>query len=209
MLIRISRKKMSLNSSMFKFFCSTPMNMVFPLLKSCFLLYPFYCPLTPHFSFSLEIAPASQVIPSNKNASEPTLLWGTGHYYCRGVINLSSLSSPSCAISCLQIKIISCELQNISGNTVIKIKSVVIFINITFIIIIIIIIIAIATVRPRLHSHQSDAPQYIKTLDSTALRCFTQAVRGFRCCCASGSDLKASGDWCLRHPSSSVTSAAR
>jgi uncharacterized membrane protein len=35
------------------------------------------------------------------------------------------------------------------------------------IIIIIIIIIAIATWRPRLHSHQSDAPQYIKTLDST------------------------------------------
>jgi hypothetical protein len=34
---------------------------------------------------------------------------------------------------------------------------------------IIIIIIAIATRRPRLHSHQSDAPQYIKTLDSTAL----------------------------------------
>jgi hypothetical protein len=36
-------------------------------------------------------------------------------------------------------------------------------------IIIIIIIIAIATGRPRLHSHQSDAPQYIKTLDSTGL----------------------------------------
>jgi hypothetical protein len=77
------------------------------------------------------------------------------------------------------IKIISCELQNISGNTVIK-KSVVIFINITInitllllllwlLIIIIIIIIAIATWRPRLHSHQSDAPQYIKTLDSTGL----------------------------------------
>jgi hypothetical protein len=37
------------------------------------------------------------------------------------------------------------------------------------IIIIIIIIIAIATGRPRLHSHQSDSPQYIKTLDSTAV----------------------------------------
>jgi hypothetical protein len=65
---------------------------------------------------------------------------------------------------------ISCEVQNISGNTAIKIKSV-IFINITItlllVIIIIIIIIAIATRRPRLHSHQSDAPQYIKTLDST------------------------------------------
>jgi hypothetical protein len=59
------------------------------------------------------------------------------------------------------------ELQNISGNTVIKIKSVIIFINIT--IHIIIIIIAIATRRPRLHSHQSDAPQYIKTLDSGGL----------------------------------------
>jgi hypothetical protein len=42
------------------------MNTVFPLLQSCFLLYPFYCPLTPHFPFSLEKAPASQVIPSNK-----------------------------------------------------------------------------------------------------------------------------------------------
>jgi hypothetical protein len=37
------------------------------------------------------------------------------------------------------------------------------------IIIIIIIIIAIATWRPRLHSHQSDTPQYIKTLDSTGI----------------------------------------
>jgi hypothetical protein len=34
---------------------------------------------------------------------------------------------------------------------------------------VIIIIIAIATRRPHLHSHQSNAPQYIKTLDSTAL----------------------------------------
>jgi hypothetical protein len=33
-----------------------------------------------------------------------------------------------------------------------------------------VIIIAIATQRPRLHSHQSDAPQYIKTLDSAALK---------------------------------------
>jgi hypothetical protein len=37
-------------------------------------------------------------------------------------------------------------------------------------IIIIIIIIAIATRRPRFHSHQSDAPRYIKTLDSAVLR---------------------------------------
>jgi hypothetical protein len=37
------------------------------------------------------------------------------------------------------------------------------------IIIIIIIIIAITTRRPRLHSHQSDEPKYLKTLDSTAL----------------------------------------
>jgi hypothetical protein len=84
-------------------------------------LYPFYCPQTPPFPFSLEKAPASQVIPSN-NTSEQTLLWGTGHYYCRGVINVFSLSSPSRALFCLQIKIISSELQNISGNTVIKNK---------------------------------------------------------------------------------------
>jgi hypothetical protein len=57
------------------------------------------------------------------NTSEPTLLWGTGHYYCRGVINLSSPNSPLHALSCLQIKPISCELQNISGNTVIKFSS--------------------------------------------------------------------------------------
>jgi hypothetical protein len=50
----------------FNFFRSTPMNRVFPLLQSCFLLYTFYCPLTPHFPFSLEKAPVSQVIPSNK-----------------------------------------------------------------------------------------------------------------------------------------------
>jgi hypothetical protein len=42
------------------------MNTVFPLLQSCFLLYPFYCPLTPPFPFSLKKAPASQVITSNK-----------------------------------------------------------------------------------------------------------------------------------------------
>jgi hypothetical protein len=35
-------------------------------LQSCFLLYPFCCPLTPPFPFSLEKAPASEVIPSNK-----------------------------------------------------------------------------------------------------------------------------------------------
>jgi hypothetical protein len=39
------------------------------------------------------------------------------------------------------------------------------------IIIIIIIIIAIATRRPHLHSQQSDAPQHIKTLDSTDVGC--------------------------------------
>jgi hypothetical protein len=44
----------------------------------------------------------------------------------------------------------------------VKFSFVIIFINI-------IIIIAIATRRPRLHSHQSDAPQYIKTLDRTGL----------------------------------------
>jgi hypothetical protein len=36
---------------------------------------------------------------------------------------MSSLNSPSRALSCLQIKLISCELQNISGNTVIKFSS--------------------------------------------------------------------------------------
>jgi hypothetical protein len=82
---------------------------------------------------------------------------------------MSSFNSPSRALSRLQIKFISCELQNISGNTVIQIKSA-IFINITInITFIIIIIIAFVTRRPRLHSHQSDAPQYIKTLDSTAV----------------------------------------
>jgi hypothetical protein len=49
----------------------------------------------------------------------------------------------------------------------VKFPPVIIFINIT--IFIIIIIIAIATRRPHLHSHQSDAPQYIKTLDSTVI----------------------------------------
>jgi hypothetical protein len=91
-------------------------------LQSCFLLYPFYWSLTPPFPFSLEKAPASQVILQRNNTCEPTLLRGTGHYYCRGVTNLSSLNSPSRALSCLRIKIISCELQNISRNTVIKNK---------------------------------------------------------------------------------------
>jgi hypothetical protein len=127
----MSRKKYFWITGCFNSFRSTPMNTVFPLLQSRFLLYPFYCPLTPHFTFSLVKASASQVTLQTNNAFEPTLLWGTGHYYCRGVINLSSLNSPSRALSCLQIKIISCELQNISGNTVIKIKSVVIFINIS------------------------------------------------------------------------------
>jgi hypothetical protein len=60
------KKILFLNNSMFKFFRSTPMNTVFPLLQTCFLLYPFYCPLTPPFPFSLAKALASQVIPSNK-----------------------------------------------------------------------------------------------------------------------------------------------
>jgi hypothetical protein len=120
-LIRISRKKYLWITVCFSFFCSTPINTVIPLLQSCFF-YPFYCPLTPHFPFLLEKAPASQVTLQKNNASEPTLLWGTSHYYCRGVINLSSLSSPSRPLFCLQIKLISCELQNISGNTVIKNK---------------------------------------------------------------------------------------
>jgi hypothetical protein len=58
-IIRISRKKYFWITVCFNFFCSTPMNSVFPLLQSCFLLYAFYCPLTPPFPFSLEKAPAS------------------------------------------------------------------------------------------------------------------------------------------------------
>jgi hypothetical protein len=55
-------------------------------------------------------------------------------------------------------------LFNISINFVHFTRS-----NAIIIIIIIIIIIAIATGRPRLHSHQSDVLQYLKTSDSTAL----------------------------------------
>jgi hypothetical protein len=43
-LIQISRKKYFWITVCFNSFRSTPMNTVFPLLKSCFLLYPFYCP---------------------------------------------------------------------------------------------------------------------------------------------------------------------
>jgi hypothetical protein len=86
----------------FNFFRSTHMKMVFPLLQSCFLLYQFYCPLTPHFPFTLKRKRRHLKSSLQTNtASEPTLLWGTGHYYCRGVTNLSSLNSPSRALSCL------------------------------------------------------------------------------------------------------------
>jgi hypothetical protein len=81
------------------------------------------------------------------------------------IIGVSSLKSQSRALSCLHIKMISCELQNISGNTVIKTKSV-IFINITLLLLLLL----QSTQRPRLHSHQSDVPQCIKTLDSTDLK---------------------------------------
>jgi hypothetical protein len=108
---------------MFPFFRSTTMNTVFPLLKSCFLLYPFCCPLTDPFFFHWRKRRQLKSSLQTNNTSEPTLLWGTGHYYFRGVINLSLLNSPSRALSCLQIKLISCELQNISGNTVIKCSS--------------------------------------------------------------------------------------
>jgi hypothetical protein len=60
------KKKIFVNNICFNFFRSTPMNTVSPLLQSCFLLYPVYCPLTPPFPFSLEKEPASQVIPLNK-----------------------------------------------------------------------------------------------------------------------------------------------
>jgi hypothetical protein len=46
-LIRISRKKYFWITVCFNFFRSTPINTVFPLLKSCFLLYPSYCPPNP------------------------------------------------------------------------------------------------------------------------------------------------------------------
>jgi hypothetical protein len=139
---------------------------VFPLLQSCFLLYPFYCPLIPHFLFftgesaGISRHPFKQITHLSRLCFEGPVTIIVG-----GVINLSSLNSPLRALSCLrvQIKRFSCEPQNIAENTLIKIKSVVI--------IIIIIIIAIATRRPLLHSHQSDAPQYIKTLDSTDLYC--------------------------------------
>jgi hypothetical protein len=68
------KKKYFWITARFSFFRSTPMNTVFRLLQSCFLLYPFYCPLTPTFPFSLEKAP-SQVILQTNNTSEPTLLW--------------------------------------------------------------------------------------------------------------------------------------
>jgi hypothetical protein len=42
-----------------------------------------------------------------------------------------------------------------------------------------IIIIEIATRRPRLHSHQSDAPQYINTLDSTDVQDIWMKVNFF------------------------------
>jgi hypothetical protein len=130
-------------------------------LQSCFLLCPFYCPLTPHFLCHWRKRRHLKSSLQTNNTSEPTLLWGTGHYYCRGVINLSSLNSPSRTLSCLQIKIISCELQNISGNTVTK--------KMLFLLILLFLLFSIATRRPRLHSNQSDAPQYVKSLDSTIL----------------------------------------
>jgi hypothetical protein len=91
-------------------------------LQSCFLLYPFYCPQPQTFLFHWRKRRHLKSSLQTINTSEPTLFWGTDHYYCRGVINLSSLNSPSRALSCLQIKVISCELQNISRNTVIKNK---------------------------------------------------------------------------------------
>jgi hypothetical protein len=50
------------------------------------------------------------------------------------------LLPPNPTLSCLQIKIISRELQNISGNSVIKIKSVVIFINITLLLLLLLLL---------------------------------------------------------------------
>jgi hypothetical protein len=84
------------------------MNTVFPLLQACFLCTHTTAPEPHTFLFHW------------RKRRHLKSSFQTNNYYCRGVINLSSPSSPSGAFSCLQIKIISCELQNISGNTVIK-----------------------------------------------------------------------------------------
>jgi hypothetical protein len=54
-----------------------------------------------------------------------------------------------------------------------KFPSVNIFINTYYFITIIL----IATRRPHLHSHQSDAPQNVKTLDSTVLKGLIRASK--------------------------------
>jgi hypothetical protein len=57
-----------------------------------------------------------------------------------------------------------------SGNTVIKIKSV-IFFNITLLLLLLLLLLQ-SPHGARASSHQSDAPQYIKTLDSADLMDF-------------------------------------
>jgi hypothetical protein len=60
------KKKIFLKNSMFQFFSKDSHEHGLPSFAISFFLYPFYCPLIPHFPFSLEKAPAPQVIPSNK-----------------------------------------------------------------------------------------------------------------------------------------------
>jgi hypothetical protein len=55
-LIRIPRIKYFWITVCFSFFRTTLMNTFFPLLLSCFLRYPLYCPLTPPFLFTGESA---------------------------------------------------------------------------------------------------------------------------------------------------------
>jgi hypothetical protein len=92
------------------------MNTVFPLLQSRFLLYPFYCPFFAGESAGISGHPYKQITHLSRLCFEGPVT------IIVGVSNLSSLNSPSRALSCLQIKLISCELQNIPGNTVIKNK---------------------------------------------------------------------------------------
>jgi hypothetical protein len=104
---------------MFQFFSQHSHEHGLPAFAILFFFVPILLPPNPTLFHWRKRRNLKSSLQTN-NASEPTLLWGTGHYCCRGVINLSSLNSPS--FSCLQVKIISCELQNISGNTVIKNK---------------------------------------------------------------------------------------
>jgi hypothetical protein len=60
------KKKIFLNNTMFQFFSYHSHEHGLPAFANLFPFVPFYCPLTPYFTFSLEKAPAFQVIASNK-----------------------------------------------------------------------------------------------------------------------------------------------